>query len=288
MSKEINEIKKLAGLTPLYESNDLTEHKDYDSYVKELEDDGYTVEVTESDDSLVFKVSKDSSQVTVKEPQTGAYRVSGDAKTYSSLRAAVKAHCKPVNEWANSPDNQYEEREFERDTAEGEIVDLSLRKHIGGKPMPVRVQESSMFDVIDRLRTIEEMETKNAKPDYLDLDDDGDTEESMKKAAKDKKKQKVDEGIKSKLKALAFLGLTGMAAHQAMDKFSPKNSPLGQALQHAAEQGDDYAQEHLENLGAYFDQNAPILRTLNHQYLQEGTTTSAEILESYISFKTRG
>ena len=40
----------------------------------------------------------------------------------------------------------------------------------------------------------EETVTEDAKPDFLDLDGDGDKEESMKKAAKDKKE--MDEGKK--------------------------------------------------------------------------------------------
>jgi hypothetical protein len=320
MSNEINNIRKLAGLAPL------VEHENYDSYVKKLEDDGYTVDVKKSGDSISFNVSKDGNRVTVKEPESGVYKVSGDDKDYSSLSAAVKANCKSkvdeseLSEWANSPDNNYDDRGFDRDQAEGEIVDMSLRKHIGGKPMPVRVEESSMTDIITRLnnaileaekadkdydgdgevespeeeykgskdKAIKKAKTNEAsgsKPDFADIDGDGDKEEPMKKAAKDKKKKKVNEGIKNKLKVMALLGLTGLAAHKAMDNFSPKNSPLGQALQQAAEQGDEDAAEHLRQLGAYIDVNSPILRQLNHQYLQEGTTTSAEILESYLAFK---
>lgn len=40
------------------------------------------------------------------------------------------------------------------------------------------------------------------KPDYIDLDNDGDKKESMKKAAQDKKKEKIDEGVMDKLKGL--------------------------------------------------------------------------------------
>jgi hypothetical protein len=36
---------------------------------------------------------------------------------------------------------------------------------------------------------------KKAKPDFLDLDKDGDTEESMKKAAKDAEEADLDEEI---------------------------------------------------------------------------------------------
>jgi hypothetical protein len=77
----------------------------------------------------------------------------------------------------------------------------------------------------------------------------------------------VDEGIKGKLAMLALLGLTGMGAMKAID---PSNSPLGQALQSAAEQGDEDAAMHLKNLGAYIDGNdSQTLRMLNFQYVDE-------------------
>ena len=77
----------------------------------------------------------------------------------------------------------------------------------------------------------------------------------------------VDEGIKGKLAMLALLGLTGMGAMKAID---PSNSPLGQALQSAAEQGDEDAAMHLRNLGAYIDGNdTQTLKMLNFQYVDE-------------------
>jgi hypothetical protein len=48
------------------------------------------------------------------------------------------------------------------------------------------------------------LEGKGSKPDFLDLDKDGNKKESMKKAAKDKKK--VDEGMEHKLKAARHAG----------------------------------------------------------------------------------
>lgn len=77
----------------------------------------------------------------------------------------------------------------------------------------------------------------------------------------------VDEGIKNKLAMLALLGLTGMGVMKGLD---PSDSPLGQALQSAAEQGDEDAAMHLRNLGAYIDGNdTQTLRMLNFQYIDE-------------------
>lgn len=45
-------------------------------------------------------------------------------------------------------------------------------------------------------------ESKNVKPDFLDLDGDGDTEEPMKKAAKDAKKDEVEESVEELTESL--------------------------------------------------------------------------------------
>lgn len=77
----------------------------------------------------------------------------------------------------------------------------------------------------------------------------------------------VEEGFKSKLAMLALLGLTGLGAMKLTD---PTNSPLGQALQSAAQQGDQDAAMHLKKLGAYIDGgDSKTLRMLNFQYLEE-------------------
>lgn len=77
----------------------------------------------------------------------------------------------------------------------------------------------------------------------------------------------VDEGLGKKLAMLALLGLTGYGAMKAT---SPANSPLGQALQAAAEQGDEEAAYHLKRLGAYVDAgDSRTLKQLNFQYIDE-------------------
>lgn len=77
----------------------------------------------------------------------------------------------------------------------------------------------------------------------------------------------VGEGFKSKLAMLALLGLTGLGAMKMTD---PTNSPLGQALQQAAQQGDEEAAYHLKKLGAYIDAgDSGTLKQLNFQYIDE-------------------
>lgn len=55
---------------------------------------------------------------------------------------------------------------------------------------------------------------KKAKPDFLDMDKDGNKKESMKKAAADKKKKKVDESINHRISAARLEGKThGLRGH---------------------------------------------------------------------------
>jgi hypothetical protein len=68
------------------------------------------------------------------------------------------------------------------------------------------------------------------------------------------------------------LALVGLAAggYAAYKTLGAKNTPLGKALQAAAEDGDTEAQKHLDNLGAYIDGNATsTLKMLRFKYMTE-------------------
>lgn len=69
----------------------LDEHKDYKSYVDPLKDKGYKIEVSEDGEKLKFTVEKDGKKVTVNEPESGVYKLSGDDKEYKTLEAAIKS-----------------------------------------------------------------------------------------------------------------------------------------------------------------------------------------------------
>lgn len=64
--------------------------------------------------------------------------------------------------------------------------------------------------------------------------------------------------------ALAFAG----ALWGAGELTSAKQTPLGQALQQAAAQGDERAAEHLKNLDTYVEANASVLDQLADEYLR--------------------
>lgn len=58
-----------------------------------------------------------------------------------------------------------------------------------GKPLPTLKDVQEAYDA----KGIEEAEDSEAKPDYIDLDKDGNEEESMKQAAKDAKEVNEEE-----------------------------------------------------------------------------------------------
>jgi hypothetical protein len=57
------------------------------------------------------------------------------------------------------------------------------------------VCEESVEESIQRMREIAGIQETKAKPDFLDVDKDGNKEEPFKKAVKDKEEKKVDESI---------------------------------------------------------------------------------------------
>jgi hypothetical protein len=79
--------------------------------------------------------------------------------------------------------------------------------------------------------------------------------------------EKLDEALPL---VLALLGLAATGGYAAYKTLGAKNTPLGKALQKAAEAGDTEAQKHLDNLGAYVDGNATsTLKMLKFKYMTE-------------------
>lgn len=77
--------------------------------------------------------------------------------------------------------------------------------------------------------------------------------------------KELNEGF---LKNAAIAGLLGLAFYTGMELTSAKNTPLGKAMQQAAEQGDEYAEYHLDRLDLYADAGAhKIMTQLSNKYL---------------------
>lgn len=158
-----------------------------------------------------------------------------------------------LEEWANSgPHVDGEPRVLPQPT--GDMPEVSLRRQMGAKGMPVQVEESdSMQSIMNRLANIQESESP------------------------------VEEGIGNTARALALLGMAAIGGYQMLGPKSIQNSPLAQAMQEAAASGDEYAKEHLPKLIGYVDVNSPMLRTLNQMYLKESVTFDS-LREEFANF----
>ena len=122
----------------------------------------------------------------------------------------------PQTEWANTPANTAH-KEPEEVAAPEADVNQSLRQYLNADPQPVKVVEGEdkvfedheVEDMMAKFKdylsedeaveeqaqeeVVEQAVEEKAKPDFADLDGDGDEKESMKKAAKDK--EKADESV---------------------------------------------------------------------------------------------
>jgi hypothetical protein len=91
-----------------------------------------------------------------------------------------------VEEWDNEPDPEYQDHEYmTKDLSGG----LNREKKAYAKAQD---GDNAMAVEAIKAQLMAALEEKKAKPDYIDIDGDGDKEEPMKKAVKDKKAKKED------------------------------------------------------------------------------------------------
>ena len=141
---------------------------------------------TPVDHETAMKIAKK----TAKMSSSGSYMdadTSDEFYDYLERRGLVKES--DVSEWTNEPDEEY-----------GDHIDM-IKTLSGGinkekkmyKPAAKGDNPMATESIKDRLyRALSE---KKAKPDFLDLDGDGDTKEPMKKALKDKKKKTSESAV---------------------------------------------------------------------------------------------
>jgi len=102
------------------------------------------------------------------------------------------------------------------------IVDKVLSEEVTKKAEQItesvseEIDEMAEFYEIAKKRKEERMESKTVKPDFPDIDGDGDTEEPISKAAKDKKKSETDEEVEE---GNAFSGALEKAREEGKDEF---------------------------------------------------------------------
>lgn len=97
----------------------------------------------------------------------------------------------------------------------GSDADLSLRRYLKAKGDHVTVDEADLYPdltVEDVSESYAAFKEAKAKPDYIDIDGDGDKEEPMKKAIKDKEEanesveEEVEESTDDEVEESADLG----------------------------------------------------------------------------------
>lgn len=98
-------------------------------------------------------------------------------------------------------------------------------------------------------------EAKKSKPDFLDVDKDGDKKEPMKKALKDKKKGKVDEAKKAKKKDPHAIGMYQAKKEAGMDPDRPAHDLPKKVIKRAHEiaRGIEKTDEQLAKLGTMLE-----------------------------------
>jgi len=89
-------------------------------------------------------------------------------------------------EWDNAPEEEYSDHQkMTKDLSGG--LNREKKAYKAAQPGDNAMSVESIKE-----RLLAALEEKKAKPDYIDLDGDGDTEEPMKKAAKDKEEKDED------------------------------------------------------------------------------------------------
>ena len=101
--------------------------------------------------------------------------------------SAFESNNDEIEEWANEPEEDYQDHNYMLKDLSGGI-NREKRQYKAAQPGDNAMAVESIKDRLYRA-----LSEKKAKPDFLDLDGDGDTKEPMKKAAKDAKKKKTNE-----------------------------------------------------------------------------------------------
>ena len=93
-----------------------------------------------------------------------------------------------IEEWDNAPDEKHSDHSYMiKDLSGGINKSKKMFKKAQDGDNAMTAEQTMQDSIKDRL--YKALSEKKAKPDFLDLDGDGDTEEPMKKAAKDAKKK---------------------------------------------------------------------------------------------------
>lgn len=168
----------------------------------------------------------------------------------------------PQTEWANSPATTAHPDPEEVQAPEAD-VNQSLRQYLNADPHPVKVVEGEdkvfedheLEDMMAKFKdylsedeaveeqaqeeVVEQAVEEKAKPDYIDIDGDGDKKEPMKKAAKDKK-EKADESVEEEAVEEGKLP-PGLQAYQDKKKGKKSDKDDKEETDESIEENQDIA-----------------------------------------------
>ena len=152
-------------------------------------------------DKEALKMNK---QAVVSDLEKRKAKAQGDEA--SMLHYAVDIVNKDFEDDGSRKENPYEGNEFALAVQKAKAAGMKK-----GDKFKVGDKEYTLKDCEDMLEAMKKKRMKEAKPDFLDMDKDGDKKEPMKKAIKDKEKKKIKEGAEESAQLV-------MAAKDMVDK----------------------------------------------------------------------
>lgn len=157
-------------------------------------------------DKEALKMNKDAVIADMKKRQQSAQGDEADALHY-----AIQKVEHDFEDDGTQKENPYESNAFAQAVQKAKAAGMKKgdKFKVGDQEYTLEDMETLVGEM--KKKRMKKMESEKAKPDYIDLDKDGNKTEPMKKAAKDKEKKKVKEGAEEEAQLV-------MAAKDMVDK----------------------------------------------------------------------
>ena len=157
-------------------------------------------------DKEALKMNKDAVIADMKKRQQSAQGDEADALHY-----AIQKIEHDFEDDGSQKENPYESNAFAQAVQKAKAAGMKKgdKFKVGDQEYTLEDMETLVGEM--KKKRMKKMESEKAKPDYIDLDKDGNKTEPMKKAAKDKEKKKVKEGAEEEAQLV-------MAAKDMVDK----------------------------------------------------------------------
>ena len=157
-------------------------------------------------DKEALKMNKDAVIADMKKRQQSAQGDEADALHY-----AIQKVEHDFEDDGTQKENPYESNAFAQAVQKAKAAGMKKgdKFKVGDQEYTLEDMETLVGEM--KKKRMKKMESEKAKPDYIDLDKDGNKTEPMKKAAKDKEKKKVKEGAEEEPQLV-------MAAKDMVDK----------------------------------------------------------------------